>query len=123
MDKVEIRDCEVMSVAETERLNSYTWPTEGNCRVPFWVYTDPGVYKLEQELIFRGSTWNYVGLEAEIPNPGDFKTTYIGDTSVIVVRDEEDSINALVNKCGHRGASLSHSLRQYHGFYLPLPPV
>ncbi len=93
-----------MSVAETERLNSYTWPTEGNCRVPFWVYTDPGVYKLEQELIFRGSTWNYVGLEAEIPNPGDFKTTYIGDTSVIVVRDEEDSINALVNKCGHRGA-------------------
>jgi len=68
------------------------------------VYTDPGVYKLEQELIFRGSTWNYVGLEAEIPNPGDFKTTYIGDTSVIVVRDEEDSINALVNKCGHRGA-------------------
>src|SRR5262245_32403961 len=41
---------------------------------------------------------------AEIPNPGDFKTTYIGDTSVIVVRDEEDSINAIVNKCGHRGA-------------------
>jgi salicylate 5-hydroxylase large subunit len=93
-----------MSAAETERLNSYSWPKEGNCRVPFWVYTDPVVYELEQELIFRGSTWNYVGLEAEIPNPGDFKTTYIGDTSIIVARDEEDSINALVNKCGHRGA-------------------
>ena len=72
--------------------------------MPFWVYTDPAVYRLEQELIFRGSTWNYVGLEAEIPNPGDFKTTYIGDTSVIVARDEDQSINAMVNKCGHRGA-------------------
>jgi salicylate 5-hydroxylase large subunit len=93
-----------MSAAETKKLNSYRWPKEGNCRVPFWVYTDPVVYELEQEMIFRGSTWNYVGLEAEIPNPGDFKTTYIGDTSVIVVRDEDGSINALVNKCGHRGA-------------------
>jgi len=93
-----------MNVAEMNRQGSYTWPDEGNCRVPFWVYTDPEVYKLEQELIFRGSTWNYVGLEAEIPNPGDFKTTYVGDTSVIVVRDGNGSINALVNKCGHRGA-------------------
>jgi salicylate 5-hydroxylase large subunit len=59
---------------------------------------------LEQERIFRCSTWNYVGLEAEIPNPGDFRTTYIGDTSVIVARDEDRSVNALVNKCGHRGA-------------------
>src|SRR5262252_2732780 len=93
-----------MNVTEMNRVDSYTWPKEGNCRVPFWVYTDPGVYKLEQELIFRGSTWNYVGLEAELPNPGDFRTTYIGDTSVIVARAEDGSINALVNKCGHRGA-------------------
>jgi salicylate 5-hydroxylase large subunit len=93
-----------MNIAEMKRLDSYTWPREGNCRVPFWVYTDPEVYKLEQERIFRGSTWNYVGLEAEIPNPGDFRTTYIGDTSVIVARDEDRSVNALVNKCGHRGA-------------------
>jgi len=93
-----------MNDAEMNRPDSYTWPREGNCRVPFWVYTDPEVYKLEQERIFRGSTWNYVGLEAEIPNPGDFRTTYVGDTSVIVARDEDRSINALVNKCGHRGA-------------------
>jgi len=93
-----------MDCAETKSLDSYKWPGEGNCRVPFWVYTDPEVYKLEQERIFRGSTWNYVGLEAEIPNPGDFRTTYIGDTSVIVARDEDRSVNALVNKCGHRGA-------------------
>jgi len=100
-----------MNVTEMNRVDSYTWPKEGNCRVPFWVYTDPGVYKLEQELIFRGSTWNYVGLEAEIPNPGDFKTTYIGDTSVIVVRDQDRSINALVNKCGHRGARVCRTAR------------
>ncbi|HJZ80643.1 MAG TPA: aromatic ring-hydroxylating dioxygenase subunit alpha [Pyrinomonadaceae bacterium] len=93
-----------MNVAELEKLDGYIWPSEGNCRVPFWVYTDPGVYKLEQERIFRGSTWNYVGLEAELPKPGDFRTTYIGDISVIVVRAEDGSINTLVNKCGHRGA-------------------
>lgn len=59
------------------KQTNYVWPEEGNSRVPFWAYTDPSVYEMEQQKIFQGPTWNYVGLEAEIPNPGDFKTTYV----------------------------------------------
>ena len=64
----------MQSVAEAKRPG-YSWPEEGISRVPYWVYTDPEVYELEQQKIFRGPTWNYLGLEAEVPNAGDFKST------------------------------------------------
>jgi len=54
---------------------AFVWPGEGTSRVPFQVYTDREIYALEQERIFQGPTWNFLCLEAEIPNPGDYKTT------------------------------------------------
>lgn len=91
------------------KKTNYVWPEEGNSRVPFWAYTDPSVYEMEQQKIFQGPTWNYVGLEAEIPSPGDFKTTYVGETSVAVTRDLGGSVNVIVNKCGHRGTKVCRS--------------
>ena len=75
---------------------------ETGYRVPYGVFTDPEIYRREQSLIFRGATWNFVALEAEIPNPGDFKSTFIGDTPVIVTRDDDGGIN-VQNRCAHRG--------------------
>jgi hypothetical protein len=49
------------------------WPAEGVARVPYRVFFDPAIYALEQERLFRGPVWNYVALEAEVRNPGDFK--------------------------------------------------
>lgn len=88
---------------------NYAWPAEGNSRVPFWIYTDPAIYEMEQQKIFRGPTWNYVGLEGDVPNPGDFKTTYVGETSVVVTRDFDKSINVIVNRCSHRGTKVCRS--------------
>src|SRR5258708_22728643 len=85
------------------------WPKEGISRVPFWVYTDAGVYEIEQEKIFRGPTWNYVGLEAEVPDKGNFKSTFIGDTPIVLTRARDGSLNAFVNKCAHRGATVCRS--------------
>jgi salicylate 5-hydroxylase large subunit len=79
------------------------WPEKGLARVPYWAYTDAQVYAREQERIFSGRAWNYVCLEAEIPNPGDFKRTHIGDKSVIVTRDAEGNIACIENRCAHRG--------------------
>lgn len=79
------------------------WPDEGNCRVPFWVYSDPAIYAREQERIFGGASWSYVALAAEVPNPGDFKRTVIGDQPVVVVRDRDHTLNVVVNRCAHRG--------------------
>lgn len=75
-------------------------------RVPYAVFTDPAVYAREQERIFRGPTWNFLALEAEIPNPGDYKSTFIGDTPVVVVRAADGSLHAWVNRCAHRGAQV-----------------
>ena len=85
------------------------WPAEGTCRVPFWVYTDPAIYAREQERIFGGANWCYVGLAAEIPSPGDFKRSAIGDTPVVVARDRDGGINAVVNRCAHRGLQFCRS--------------
>jgi anthranilate 1,2-dioxygenase large subunit/terephthalate 1,2-dioxygenase oxygenase component alpha subunit len=83
---------------------SRTWPAEGLTRVPYWVYQDEDIYRREQQTIFRGPTWNFIGLEAELPNPGDYKATHIGDMPVVVVRDEQGELRAFENRCAHRGA-------------------
>src|SRR5262245_47366126 len=81
----------------------WEWPSEGVTRVPLWVYSDPEIYAREQERIFGGPAWSFVGLAAEIPNPGDFKRTFIGEKPVVVVRGTDSAINAMVNRCAHRG--------------------
>jgi anthranilate 1,2-dioxygenase large subunit len=80
------------------------WPVEGITRIPYHVFFDSAVYNQEQEHIFRGRTWNYVGLDAEVPNPLDFKATFVGDTPIVVTRDRDGALYAFVNRCAHRGA-------------------
>jgi phenylpropionate dioxygenase-like ring-hydroxylating dioxygenase large terminal subunit len=88
-----------------------TWPGEGLARVPYGLYTDPAIYAAEQERLFRGPVWNFLCLAAEIPAHGDYKTTFIGETPVIVVRDGDGAINALENRCAHRGALVCYKAR------------
>jgi len=87
------------------------WPQEGWTRVPAWVYTDEAVYRREQKVIFEGPSWSYGALEAEIPKAGDFVLTNVGEKSVIVVRDEDGSINAFANSCAHRGVAFCRQPR------------
>ncbi|PHR55507.1 MAG: salicylate hydroxylase [Robiginitomaculum sp.] len=80
-----------------------TWERPDSSRIPFMVYTDEELHKKELERFFYRNHWNYVGLEAEIPNAGDFKRTVVGERSVIMVRDDDGSINVIENVCAHRG--------------------
>ena len=80
------------------------WPQPGYTSVPFRLYSDPEIYALEQEKLFRGPVWNYICLEAEIPNGGDYKTSWIAETPVIATRDHDGSVHVLVNRCAHKGA-------------------
>ena len=87
------------------------WADEGSSRVPFWAYTDPAIYQRELDRIFYGAHWNYVGLEAEIPNAGDFRLGAVGEREVILVRDRvapaargtDNGIRVVENRCAHRG--------------------
>ena len=83
------------------------WPRDDFTRVPYWVYDDPDVYRQEQEGIYFGPVWNYLGLEAEIPQPGDYKTTFVGDMPVVLSRGPDGAIHAFENRCAHRGALLA----------------
>ena len=82
----------------------FTWPDDDISRVPYQVYTDADIYAREQAQIFQGPTWNFLCLEAELPNPGDYKTTFVGEASIIVTRDDDGAINGLLNRCAHKGA-------------------
>jgi len=55
-----------------QRLEPQRWHAMGVARVPYHIYNDPQIYAREQERIFCGKSWNYVGLSTEIPKPGDF---------------------------------------------------
>jgi len=81
------------------------------CRVPYRVFTDPAHYHREQENIFKGECWSFVGLEAEIAQPGDFKSTFVGETPVILTRDSDGGVHAVVNRCAHRGALVCREMR------------
>ncbi|TDE37855.1 anthranilate 1,2-dioxygenase large subunit AndAc [Antarcticimicrobium sediminis] len=83
-----------------------TFPRRDGSRVPYKVFSSQEVYDREQEKIYRGETWSFLGLEAEIKTPGDFKSTYIGDTPVVMTRAEDGSLAAWVNRCAHRGATV-----------------
>ena len=80
------------------------WPKDGNSRVPYRAFADEDIHAAEQKQIFQGKTWQMLCLADEIPNPGDYKTTYAGETPVIVVRDENGNVNAFENRCVHKGA-------------------
>jgi salicylate 5-hydroxylase large subunit len=86
------------------------WPVEGDSRVPYWVYTDEAIYRRELERIFEGPTWSYLALECEIPNPGDWKRSWIGEKSVLVVRGADGAIKGFLNRCAHRGVQLCQEL-------------
>ena len=91
-------------------VNAAIWPALDYSRVPYRLYHDAEIYQREQERIFRGPVWNLLGLEAEIPNPGDFRASWVGDTPVIVNRDERGALKAFVNRCAHRGALVRREL-------------
>jgi len=88
------------------------WPGPDTSRIPFWAYTRPDLYQRELERLFYQGHWCYVGLEAEIPQPGDFRRSVIGERSVIMVRDAEGHINVVENVCAHRGMRFC---RERHG--------
>ena len=76
---------------------------DGTRTLPWAWYADPAVLQLERERIFRTS-WQYVGHAGDVPEPGSFAATRVGDVPVVVVRDYEGELRAFLNVCRHRGS-------------------
>ena len=87
------------------------------------VLSDEAIYQLELERIFaRG--WNFMCHDSQIPEPGDYFISYIGEDQVIVARDEDGGVNVMLNTCRHRGNALCRAEQghaksfvcSYHGW-------
>jgi anthranilate 1,2-dioxygenase large subunit len=94
-----------------ERQRRRVFPHTDGSRVSYEVFSSQAIYDREQARIFRGPTWSFLGFEAEIPNPGDYKASFIGDTPVVMVRAEDGTLAGWVNRCAHRGAMVCRHLR------------
>jgi len=94
-----------MGIATLEDLaEPLRWPADGVTRVPYRLFSDPEIYALELRRIFRGPVWNFLCLEVEVANPGDYKTATVGEIPVIVTRGDDGQVHAMVNRCAHKGA-------------------
>ena len=69
------------------------------------VYTDPRVFEAERDQIFL-RVWNFVCHESEIPRPGDYITTSVGQQPIILCRNDQGEIRAFYNTCRHRAAQV-----------------
>ena len=81
-------------------------PDEGVYRVARKMFTEPELFDLEMELIFE-KNWIYACHESELAQPNDFVTVQAGRQPMIITRDATGQLNALVNACQHRGATLT----------------
>ncbi len=78
---------------------------EGIIRAKREIFTDAEIFELEMKHIFEGN-WVYLAHDSQIPNVGDYFTTYIGRQPIVISRDKNGELHALINACAHRGAML-----------------
>ncbi|MCW3478421.1 anthranilate 1,2-dioxygenase large subunit [Neisseriaceae bacterium JH1-16] len=85
-------------------------PADGVYRIAREMFTEPELFELEMEFIFE-KNWIYACHESEIANPHDFVTLRAGRQPMIITRDGNGELNALINACQHRGATLTRMSR------------
>jgi len=87
------------------------------------IFVNEEIYRQEQERIFARA-WLLVGFESQIPKPGDFVASSMGEESVILCRDRAGIVHVFLNSCRHRGMKVcrydegntAEFLCPYHGW-------
>jgi len=72
--------------------------------LPRRAYVDPDVFAWEQANFFGG--WVCVGRGADCAEVGSQQAVSLGETSALLVRDEDGVLRAFANVCRHRGHEL-----------------
>ena len=83
-----------------ERVRRWVRPDEG--KVLGHVYSDPDVFRLEIERIWK-RLWLFAGHESEVPESGDYVTRTVGTVPLIISRTPDGEVAVSVNQCRHRG--------------------
>ena len=68
-------------------------------------YVNQDIFDLDIKNIFS-KQWVFVGHISRIPNHGDYFLFNIGKESIIIIRDNDNSVHAHYNVCRHRGSQI-----------------
>jgi phenylpropionate dioxygenase-like ring-hydroxylating dioxygenase large terminal subunit len=82
------------------------------------VYTDPGLFERERQLLFRRLPL-MLAASCEIRNPGDYRTFDIAGVPMLLTRDDSGQARAMVNICTHRGSPVAEALGNARRFSCP----
>ncbi|OON71605.1 aromatic ring-hydroxylating oxygenase subunit alpha [Streptomyces tsukubensis] len=89
----------------TAPLSHTSLPQSLHPTLPGHYYTDPEIFRREQEHVFE-THWICAVRSADLAKPGAFRTAQVGRESVLVVRGRDGALRAFLNICRHRGARL-----------------
>jgi choline monooxygenase len=85
-------------------------------------YTADAIFHSERTRIFS-NFWQFVGTDQGLELPGSFRVVSVAGTSVVLVRQADQGLKALVNICRHRSGPLASGEGQtkvlqcrYHGW-------
>ena len=93
---------EIISAGVVEAINR---PTAEAVCLPNAAYTDPRVLEAERKALFLDA-WTFVGVGAQIPDPGDLLPVTVAGLPVLLLRNEKREVKAFHNVCRHRGMQL-----------------
>ena len=92
---------------------------DGIATNPIVIYTHPDRLDREMQILFRRYPL-MMGLGCRIPEPGDYFTDDSCGVPILVVRDHDGDVRALLNICRHRGAQVARGCgHMKRGFVCP----
>lgn len=73
--------------------------------LPAGLYIREDVFEADLDVFFRRH-WICIGLECDVPEPGDATVVDIGKSSLILLRDDDGALRVVHNVCRHRGSRI-----------------
>jgi len=70
------------------------------------IFCDSGLCEAERQTLFR-ETPQPIAFSGELPSPNTYLAVELLDVPVLITRDEQGKLNAMINACAHRGAPLA----------------
>ncbi len=94
-----------MSAIDSAALARVTAPVAEARGLPNAFYTDPDMFKAEQERVFARN-WACIGFGKDVPAPGDLQpVTFLG-RPLLIARGKDNQVRVFQNVCRHRGMIL-----------------
>jgi glycine betaine catabolism A len=96
---LQVKDIEKKAITKLNASRRKGYSLQGD------YYSSPEIHERDLDIFFRRH-WIYVGLDIDIPEPGDVFKVDIGLSSILLVRDDDGKARAFHNVCRHRGSRI-----------------